>query len=69
MASLFAPDVPPPDPTIAAQQAQERARAEAANTRAIQTQLTTETLLRNRTGGIRSLLGSFGGFNSPLGSG
>jgi hypothetical protein len=69
MASLFTPDVPQPDPTAALLQQQERARADAANTQATQQQLSTETLLRNRTTGFRSLLGSFGSGTSPLGAG
>lgn len=68
MASLFTPDVPPPDPAIAKQQEDEKARAEAANTRATQDQLTQETLLRGRKNGVRSLLGSFGSGQSLLGS-
>jgi hypothetical protein len=67
MTSLFKPDVPPP--VVDQQQKDEQARAEAANTRATQDQLRQETLLRGRKFGIRSLLGSFGGGNSPLGSG
>jgi hypothetical protein len=70
MASLFAPDVPGPDPAVAQQQKDEQARAQAANTRATQTQLTLETNLRAaRNRGARSLLGSFGTFNNTLGSG
>jgi hypothetical protein len=68
MASLFAPDVPQQDPAVAQQQKDEQARAEAANTRATQDQLTQETLIRNRRNGVRSLLGSFGGSTSLLGS-
>lgn len=70
MASLFTPDVPQQDPKVAQQQKDEQARAEAANLRATQDQLSTETLLRSRKSGIRSLLGSFGGggFTSLLGS-
>lgn len=68
MASLFKPDVPQQDPAVAQQQKDERARAEAANTRATQEQLTQETLLRGRRNGIRSLLGSFGSGTSLLGS-
>ena len=68
MASLFKPDVPQPDPVVAKQQQDEQAgTAPAARTRATQVQLTTETLLRSRSMGIRSLLGSFGG--PTLGSG
>ena len=69
MASLFKPDVPQPDPTAALLQQQERDRANAANTHATQAQLTQETLLRNRTTGFRSLLGSFGSGTSTLGAG
>jgi hypothetical protein len=70
MASLFAPDVPQQDPAVAKQQKDEQARAEAANTRATQTQLTVETNLRAAcTRGARSLLGSFDGFGGTLGSG
>jgi hypothetical protein len=65
MASLFKPDVPQQDPTVAKQQ---QARATAANTRATQTQLALETNLRGRDRGIRSLLGSFGSGGSTLGS-
>jgi hypothetical protein len=69
MASLFKPDVPEQDPTVAKQQTDEQARAEAARTKATQTQLTLETNLRAaRDRGPRSLLGSFGGFNNTLGS-
>lgn len=68
MASLFQPDVPQQDPKVAQQQRDEQARAEAANTRATQDQLTQETLLRGRSNGIRSLLGSFGSGQSLLGS-
>jgi hypothetical protein len=68
MASLFQPDVPQQDPKVAQQQEDERKRAEAANTRATQDQLQTETLLRGRKTGVRSLLGSFGSGSSLLGS-
>jgi hypothetical protein len=68
MASLFQPDVPQPNPVVAKLQADEQARAEAARTRAVQDQLTQETLLRGRRFGIRSLLGAFGP-TSTLGSG
>jgi hypothetical protein len=69
MASLFKPDVPQQDPAVAQQQKDEQARAAAANTRATQDQLTQETLLRGRSSGIRSLLGSFGSGGNTLGSG
>jgi hypothetical protein len=69
MASLFKPDVPQQDPAVAKQQQDEQARATAANTKATQTQLTLETNLRGRDRGVRSLLGSFGGFGNTLGSG
>jgi hypothetical protein len=69
MTSLFQPDVPQADPAVAKQQRDEQARAQAANTRATQDQLTQETLLRGRQFGIRSLLGAFGSGSSPLGSG
>lgn len=69
MASLFTPDVPQQDPAVAQQQKDEQARAEAANVRATQDQLTQETLLRSRRNGIRSLLGSFGTGSSFLGAG
>lgn len=68
MASLFTPDVPQQDPAVKKQQDDERARAEAANIRATQDQLSAETLLRSRRNGIRSLLGSFGSGTSLLGS-
>ena len=68
MASFFTPEVPQQDPKVAQQQRDEQARAEAANTRATQDQLTQETLLRGRRNGIRSLLGSFGSGQSLLGS-
>ncbi len=68
MASLFKPDVPQQDPAVAKQQKDEQARAEAANLRETQDQLQTETLLRGRRNGIRSLLGSFGSGGSLLGS-
>jgi len=69
MASFFKPDVPKQNSQVAKQQQDEQARAEAANTRATQDQLTQETLLRGRRNGIRSLLGSFGSHTSTLGSG
>jgi hypothetical protein len=69
MASLFQPDVPKQDPAVAKQQKDEQERAEGARTRATQEQLTKETLLRGRSSGIRSLLGSFGSGGSLLGSG
>jgi hypothetical protein len=69
MASLFKPDAPQQDPTVAKQQQDEQDRAKAANTRATQNQLTQETLLRARDRGIRSLLGSFSSGGSTLGSG
>jgi hypothetical protein len=69
MASLFTPDVPQQNSAVALQQQQEQARADAARTTATQQQLTQETLLRNRTSGIRSLLGSFGSGTSILGAG
>ncbi|MCK1585478.1 hypothetical protein IVB03_39480 [Bradyrhizobium sp. 168] len=68
MASLFTPDVPQQDPAVAQQQKDEQARAQAANTRATQDQLTQETLLRSRRNGVRSLLGSFGSGTSLIGS-
>lgn len=68
MASLFKSDVPPQDPAVARQQQQEAARAAAAQQQAIQDQLSQETLLRSRNRGTRSLLGSFGGGTSLLGS-
>jgi hypothetical protein len=69
MASLFKPDVPQQDPAVAKQQKDEQDRAEAARTRATQTQLTQETILRAQNGGgIRSLLGAFGSGKSLLGS-
>ena len=68
MASLFTPDVPQQDPKVAQQQEDERKRAEAANIRATQEQLTKETLIRGRGTGVRSLLGSFGSGSSLLGS-
>lgn len=69
MASLFKPDVPQQDPAVAAQQKQEQERAAASSLRATQDQLSVETNLRSRNRGIRSLLGSFGGASSLLGSG
>jgi hypothetical protein len=69
MASLFKVDVPQQNPAVAKQQQDEQARAEAARTAATQDQLRNETLLRGRSSGIRSLLGSFGGGTSTLGSG
>jgi ABC-type hemin transport system ATPase subunit len=69
MASLFKPDVPQQNPQVAKQQQDEQDRAEAARTRATQAQLTQETLLRSRSGSIRSLLGAFGSGGSTLGSG
>jgi hypothetical protein len=69
MTSLFKPDVPQQNPAVAKQQQDEQDRAEAARTRATQGQLTLETNLRGRDRGVRSLLGSFGGFGNTLGSG
>jgi hypothetical protein len=70
MASLFKPDVPQQDPAVAQQQKDEQARAEASRIRETQDQLQTETQLRGRRNGIRSLLGSFGaGGTSLLGAG
>ena len=69
MAQLFKPDVPQQDPAVAQQQKLEQERASAARDRATQDQLTLETNLRSRNRGIRSLLGSFGGATSLLGSG
>jgi hypothetical protein len=68
MSSLFTPDVPQQDPAVAKQQQDEKTRAEQARLAATQDQLTRETLIRNRSGGIRSLLGSFGSGTSLLGS-
>jgi hypothetical protein len=67
MATPFKSDVPQPDPAVAQQQADELARARRANVAATQAQLQQETLLRSRSFGIRSLLGSFGSGNSTLG--
>jgi hypothetical protein len=69
MTSLFTPDVPQQDPAVARQQREEQRRAELARIQATQDQLRTETNIRGRGRGIRSLLGSYGGGNSPLGSG
>jgi hypothetical protein len=69
MASLFKPDVPQQNPAIAKQQDDEQRRAENARLLATQDQLRNETLIRGRANGIRSLLGSFGGGTSTLGSG
>jgi hypothetical protein len=69
MASLFKPDVPQQNPAVAKQQQDEQERAKYANIRATQEQLTQETLLRSHRNGVRSLLGSFGGGTSTLGSG
>jgi len=68
MAGLFKPDVPQPDPQVAKQQRDEQQRAEAANIRATQEQLRTETTIRNRRG-LASLWGNFGSGRSLLGSG
>lgn len=70
MASLFTPDVPQEDPQVAKQRRDEQARAEAARISATQDQLQTETSLRGRNRGIRSLLGAFssGNLTSLLGS-
>lgn len=68
MASLFKPDVPQQDPSVARQQQDEQARAELSRTRALQDQLGQETLIRGRRNGTRSLLGSFGSGISLLGS-
>jgi len=72
MAKLFkGPDPPQEDPEIVALRKQEQARAEADKTRATQEQLTLETRMRGRLGGIRSLLGPLGGarIRSLLGAG
>jgi hypothetical protein len=72
MASFFKPDVPQQDPKVAQQQKDEQARAEASRIRETQDQLQTETLLRSRRLGIRSLTGGFGpggGRTSLLGVG
>jgi hypothetical protein len=69
MASLFQPEVPQPDPAVAQQQRDEQRRAERARIGATQDELRTETLLRCRQFGIRSLLGSFGSGSSVLGKG
>jgi hypothetical protein len=73
MASLFTPDVPQQDPKVAQQQRDEQRRAEAARLRETQQQLGVESRIRNGGrgpgSGFRSLLGSFGSGNSPLGSG
>ena len=68
MTSLFKPDVPQQNPAVAKQQQDELARAQRANVAATQAQLQQETLLRSRSFGIRSLLGSFGSGSSTLGS-
>jgi hypothetical protein len=72
MASLFTPDVPQADPSIARQQKDEQDRAEAARLRETQQQLGVETRIRNGSrgsaSGFRSLLGSFGSGQSLLGS-
>lgn len=68
MAQFFKPDVPQQDPAVAQQQKQEQERASAANLRETQDQLRTETLLRGRRTGIRSLIGSFGSGTSLLGA-
>lgn len=67
MSSLFTPDVPP-NPAVAQQQQDEQSRAEAARVAATQDQLRTETMIRGRGNGVRSLLGSFGSGTSLLGS-
>jgi hypothetical protein len=69
MASLFQPEVPQEDPAVAKQRMEEEARAKLAAAAATQDQLQTETRLRSGRFGIRSLLGSFGSGNTPLGSG
>ncbi|MEH2521569.1 hypothetical protein V1279_007142 [Bradyrhizobium sp. AZCC 1610] len=66
MASFFKPDVPKQDPAVAKQQQDEQARAAAWRIRETQDQLQTETLLRSRRLGIRSLTGSFGGGRTSL---
>ncbi|KRR09568.1 hypothetical protein CQ12_13860 [Bradyrhizobium jicamae] len=70
MASFFKPDVPQQDPAVAKQQQDEQARADAARIRETQDQLQTESLLRSRRLGVRSLAGSFtAGRTSLLGTG
>ncbi len=68
MASFFKPDVPKQDPAVAKQQQDEQTRAAAWRIRETQDQLRTETQLRGRRLGIRSLTGSFGR-TSLLGAG
>ena len=65
--SLFkTPSVPKEDPAITALRNQEQARAEEDRLRATQDQLRTETRIRSRTGGLRSLLGPLTGGNRAL---
>ncbi len=76
MAQLFKkPEVPASsdeDPQVAALRRSEQERAERDRIKATQSQLQTETRLRNSGSGIRSLFGSLfgrGGLRSLLGSG
>lgn len=72
MGGMFkAPKPPEEDPEIKQMREQERIKAEADRTRALQDQLKTEGRIRSDSSGIRSLLGSlFGGrVRSLLGAG
>lgn len=71
-ALLKSPKGPAEDPQIKALRDQEQIRAEADKTRATQEQLSVETRLRNKSFGLRSLLGPLMGGNrirSLLGAG
>ena len=70
MSSLFStPSTPSEDPSARALRDAEQRRAERDRIQATQDQLSLETRLRNRSGGIASLFGSRRGLTSLLGSG
>lgn len=73
MSKLFkTPKPQQEDPEVTRLRNQEQARAEADRLKATQAQLGIETTLRNRTSGLRSLLGPLAGGNrirSLLGAG
>lgn len=55
-----APELPKENPRLVREREEEEARTRQARIESIQEQLATETLLRGRRFGVRSLLGSFG---------
>jgi hypothetical protein len=70
MSNLFkSPPPPSEDPSVTAARNREQARAEADKIEQTQDQLKIETRLRNRSGGVRGLLGAGSGLTSLLGKG